>query len=86
MPLAGFQIATANLFQSIGRAKLSIILTLSRQIGFLVPGLLILPRFFGLAGVWAALPLSDAASTLLAWFVLRYERKRISGLDAPQQD
>ncbi len=85
MPLAGFQIATANLFQSIGRAKLSIILTLSRQIGFLVPGLVILPRFFGLAGVWAALPISDAASTLLAWFVLRYERKRIARLDAVPQ-
>lgn len=81
MPLAGFQIATANLFQSIGRAKLSIILTLSRQIGFLVPGLIALPIVFGLSGVWAALPLSDAASTLLAWFVLRYERGRIAGLD-----
>ncbi|HNY31345.1 MAG TPA: MATE family efflux transporter [Fibrobacteria bacterium] len=86
VPLAGFQIATANLFQSIGRAKLSIILTLSRQIGFLVPGLIVLPIFFGLSGVWAALPLSDAASTLLAWLVLRYERGRIAGLDQTPQD
>ena len=85
-PLAGFQIATSNLFQSIGRAKLSIVLTLSRQVGFLIPFLLVLPPILGLTGVWASLPASDVAATAMAWMVLRYERKRIAGLDAPEED
>jgi len=84
-PLAGFQIATTHFFQSIGRAKLSVILSLSRQIGFLIPFLLLLPPLFGLVGVWLSLPASDAASAALTWGVLRYERKRIEGLDAPAE-
>lgn len=85
-PIVGFQVATSSFFQSIGRAKLSILLTLSRQLFFLVPALIILPRIFGLHGVWCAIPASDIASGLLAWAVLRYERKRITGLDAPEED
>lgn len=85
-PLVGYQVVAASLFQSIGRAKLSILLTLSRQIGFLIPALYILPRFFGLSGVWFAMPVSDAAATVLAWAILRYERHRIAGLDAPAED
>ena len=85
-PFAGFQIATANFFQSIGRAKLSIILTLSRQVGFLVPFMFVLPPLLGLSGVWASMPASDLAATIMTWFVLRYERKRIAGLDAPESD
>jgi putative MATE family efflux protein len=84
-PLVGFQVATSNFFQSIGRAKLSIMLTLSRQVGFLVPFLFLLPRFFGLVGVWISLPASDLAATIMALLILGYERKRIEGLDAPAQ-
>ena len=85
-PVVGFQVATSNFFQSIGRAKLSILLTLSRQVGFLIPSLLLLPLFFGLTGVWLSLPASDLAATLLAFMILRYERKRIQGLDAPEEE
>ncbi len=84
-PLVGFQVATSNFFQSIGRAKLSILLTLSRQVGFLIPFLIALPPLFGLNGVWMALPASDAGATVLAWVIFRYERKRIRGLDAPEE-
>jgi putative MATE family efflux protein len=85
LPLAGFQIATASFFQSIGRAKLSIYLSLSRQMGFLIPFLFILPHFWGLSGVWASIPASDFASSILTYGVFRYERKRIRGLDAPEE-
>jgi putative MATE family efflux protein len=84
-PLAGFQIITAHFFQSIGRAKLSVILSLSRQIGFLIPFLFLLPALFGLVGVWLSLAASDFVSAALTWGVLRYERKRIEGLDAPEE-
>jgi len=65
-PLIGFQIVVANYFQSIGQAQKSIILSLSRQILFLIPALWILPRFWGLEGVWAAGPVSDAVSAIVS--------------------
>jgi Na+-driven multidrug efflux pump len=63
-PIVGFQMVTTNFFQSIGMAKISIFLSLTRQLLFLLPGLIILPEFFGVAGVWASLPVSDALSSI----------------------
>lgn len=65
-PLVGFQIVMSGYFQSIGQAKKSIILSLSRQIIFLTPSIIILPRIFGLNGVWAATPVSDFLAAILA--------------------
>ncbi len=65
-PLVGFQVVVSGYFQSIGQAKKSIILSLSRQIIFLIPSIIILPRMFGLDGVWAATPVSDFLASLLA--------------------
>ena len=65
-PVIGFQIVVSNYFQSIGQAQKSIILSLSRQILFLIPALWILPRFWELDGVWAAGPVSDMVSALVA--------------------
>jgi len=64
-PIIGFQMVTANFFQSIGKAYIAIILSLSRQFLFLVPGLMILPHYFGLIGVWIALPCSDFLATIV---------------------
>lgn len=83
IPLAGFQISTTQFFQSIGRARLSVVLSLSRQVGFLIPFLFILPPCFGLNGVWLSIPASDLVSAALTWGVLCYERKRIDGLHVP---
>jgi putative MATE family efflux protein len=76
-PFMGFQIVTSNLFQSIGKAKLSVILTLARQIVFLVPALVFLPRAFGLIGVWAAIPVADCLSVALTTYVLKTEGNKI---------
>ncbi len=78
-PIVGFQIVTSNLFQSIGKAKISIILTISRQIIFLIPALLILPRMFGLIGVWAALPFADFLSVVLTVYILRIQGDKVFG-------
>ncbi len=64
-PLVGCQIVITNFFQSIGRAKLSIFLSLTRQLLFLIPGLILLPRFLGLDGIWIGFPVAD----LLAFVV-----------------
>lgn len=77
-PLAGFQMVTSNLFQSIGRAKISIFLTLSRQVIFLIPALLVLPGYFGLNGVWAAIPSADLFSSLMTLLVLKNQWHNIS--------
>lgn len=74
LPVVGAQMVITNFFQSIGHAGKSIFLSLTRQLLFLIPGLLILPKYMGLNGVWAALPVSDATSfivtsTMLWWLV-----------------
>lgn len=75
-PLVGFQVVTANFFQSIGMAKNAIFLSLTRQLIFLVPLLLILPPIWGTDGVWASMPIADAsASILTAILIIRQFRK-----------
>ena len=75
MPIVGYQMVVTNFFQSIGKAKISIFLSLSRQLLFLVPLLGVLPLFFGITGVWISMPISDAFSALLALVrMVRYMR------------
>ncbi|MDR1747363.1 MAG: MATE family efflux transporter [Tannerella sp.] len=72
----GSQITISHFFQSIGKAWKSIFLSLTRQIIFLVPAILILPPFFGLDGVWYAEPLSDLLAAATAWLFLWYHINR----------
>ncbi|MFZ4455186.1 MAG: MATE family efflux transporter [Bacteroidales bacterium] len=74
MPLIGFQIVTSSFFQSIGKVKISILLSLSRQVLFLIPMILVLPSFYGLKGVWMATPASDFLSASLTVGILIYNR------------
>ena len=75
-PLIGFQAVVTNFFQCIGRVKISIFLSLSRQLLILVPLIVVLPLFFGLDGVWASLPASDGIAALIAAGVMaKYMRQ-----------
>lgn len=65
-PIIGFQMVTSNFFQSIGMAGKAIFLSLTRQMLILLPCLLILPHFFGVAGVWYSMPVSDLLASLIA--------------------
>lgn len=71
LPIIGFQVAAVNYFQATGQPRKSLFLSMSRQLIFLAPFILILPHFWGLAGVWLAGPASDLASSLLTavWLV-----------------
>ena len=69
-PIIGFQMVTSNFFQSIGMASKAIFLSLTRQMLFLLPALLILPHFFGAAGVWYSMPFSDLLASLVAMVML----------------
>ena len=76
MPIVGYQMVITNFFQSIGMAKISILLSLSRQLLMLLPLLLILPSMFGVTGVWMSMPLSDTLSALLAGVMMMKYMKR----------
>jgi putative MATE family efflux protein len=69
-PIVGFQMVTTNFFQSIGMASKSIFLSLTRQLIFLLPCLLILPTFFGVKGVWYSMPSADLAASMVSAFML----------------
>ena len=70
MPTIGFQLVTTNFFQSIGKVNKSIFLSLTRQILFLMPLLVILPIFMGEDGVWYSMPISDITAALLTVLLL----------------
>lgn len=79
-PIVGCQIVITNFFQSIGEAKISIFLSLTRQFLFLIPCLIILPPIFGLTGTWASMPVSDGLATIVAavtiyFYVNKFNRK-----------
>ena len=75
-PLIGYQMVVTNFFQSIGKAKISMFLSLSRQLLFLLPLLIILPPIFKVDGVWASLPVSDTIAAVVALVMMvKYMRK-----------
>ena len=75
-PLVGCQIVIQNYFQSVGRPKISIFLSLTRQLIFLLPFLMIFPKRFGIDGVWGAMSASDAIAFLFAIVTLIITNRR----------
>lgn len=75
-PIVGFQMVTTNFFQSVGMAGKSIFLSLSRQLIFLAPCLVILPLFFGVTGIWTSMAVSDALASIVAAFMLTNQIKK----------
>lgn len=76
-PFVGAQIVISNFFQSIGKAGVSIFLSLTRQLLYLLPCLLLFPNWWGLNGVWVSMPASDALAFITAVISLKvYIRHR----------
>ena len=74
--VVGFQITTSQLFQSLGLSRQAIFISLTRQVIFLLPALLVLPHFYGIDGVWYAIPLGDLLATVVtAAMIIYYFRK-----------
>ena len=76
-PVVGCQIVIQNYFQSIGHPKLSIFLSLTRQLIFLVPLLWILPPVYGIDGVWASMAGSDVLAFVLAVVTLLIMNRKL---------
>ena len=70
-PIVGFQMIGTNFFQCLGMVKKSIILSLSRQLLFLLPLIYTLPLWMGSNGVWMSFPVSDLLSATLTAILLR---------------
>lgn len=79
-PFIGMQMVTTNFFQSIGQAGKSIFLSLTRQLLFLIPLLLILPQFMGVKGVWLAMPSADAISCIVTGTLLIIQYRKFKQL------
>ena len=77
-PVVGAQIVIQNFFQSIGKPQISIFLSLTRQLLFLLPLLLILPRYFGVKGVWASLCGSDLIAFIVAMVTMLVMMRRLN--------
>ncbi len=75
-PLVGFQMVVSTFFQSIGMAKKAIFISLTRQVLFLIPLLIILPNYLGSTGVWISMPISDLISVIVAASLLFYQYKQ----------
>jgi len=69
-PVIGFQMVASTFFQSIGMAGKAIFMSLTRQVLFLLPCLLILPSIFGIKGVWYSMPAADLLSSIIAAYLL----------------
>ena len=80
-PIVGFQMIATNFFQSLGMVKKSVILSLSRQILFLLPLLYALPLWFGAKGVWMSFPIADLISTIMTAFMLGSLFKKFNKLN-----
>lgn len=81
-PFIGMQIVSTAFFQSIGHAGKSIVLSLTRQLIFLLPAILIIPMFVDnkVDGVWYAMPFSDAMATLISVALLLKQVRTLRGM------
>ena len=77
LPIVGFNIVAGNFFQHIGKPKRAILLSVSRQMLFIVPLLFFLPPIYGVDGVWYAIPIADFVSTALAAVLLMLQIRKL---------
>lgn len=78
--LIGFQVVMGNYFQSTGKAKLAMFISLLRQVIVLIPMLIVLPRYLGLDGVWLSMPVASIISAIIVTYFFRKEQVRLAEL------
>ncbi|MGL5414539.1 MAG: MATE family efflux transporter [Clostridium sp.] len=81
IPVIGFQIISSNYFQSVGKAKISMFLSLLRQVILLIPLMLILPRYIGLNGIWVAGAISDGLSAIITGILFYKSMKELKATE-----
>jgi len=76
-PIVGFQVIGATYFQSVGKPVQAAILSLSRQVLLFIPLLLILPKYWGIEGIWRTAPIADCLAVLLTASFVFIELKKL---------
>lgn len=76
-PIVGFSIVVGNFFQYIGKAKRAILLSMTRQLIFILPLLVVLPPKWGQDGVWYSIPIADTMAMVLALGLLIYQLRKL---------
>lgn len=80
-PLVGFQIVAGGFFQYIGRAPMAMFMSTTRQLLFLLPLLLVLPKQFGAMGAWISMPIADAGAVVVAALLLFFEIRKLRRME-----
>lgn len=75
LPLVGFQLIGASIYQALGKPLPALILSMSRQVLFFIPAVLLLPLYFNLQGVWMAFPAADILAFIVTYFLVRGEMR-----------
>ncbi len=83
LPIVGVQVISSGFFQAIGKPKQATIITLSRQLLILIPLIVILPRFFGLYGIFYSMPLADLSAGIISGIWVTYQMKNLGNGDGP---
>jgi putative MATE family efflux protein len=78
LPIVGYQTISISFFQALGKAGPALFLAVSRQVVFLVPVLLILPRLFGLTGVWLTFPVADSVSFIVTFVLMTLTMRNLA--------
>ncbi|MFX1503823.1 MAG: MATE family efflux transporter, partial [Promethearchaeota archaeon] len=77
-PIIGYQMISISFFQALGKAGPALFLAVSRQVVFLIPALLILPRLFGLTGVWLTFPVADSVSFVVTFALVTLAMRNVA--------
>ena len=75
-----------NFFNSIGKSQLGVFMSLTRQILFLLPLIVIFPLFMGIDGVMYAGPIADAAAAIVCGYFMVRELKELSVMDKKKKE
>ena len=76
-PIIGVQITSVQFFQSLGKSGKSMFLSLTRQVVYLIPCLLIFPIFMGIKGIWVSMPIADTLAGITSILMVLYQIPRL---------
>ncbi len=85
VPLMGFNMVIANLFQAIAKPKQATLISLSRGFVFVALGVLILPKLFPQDGIWASIVFAEALTAVISLSMLLIYRRRAMASNIEQQ-
>jgi len=71
----GMQMVVGGVFQALGKAAEAFIMSMARQVIFLIPALFLFPLFWGLEGIWLAFPVADLFALVMTFILIRMNKE-----------